>query len=146
MNPYLNQFPGNDLVQTMNKVIHANYALASEVYANQVQFVQESAKNGVENLQRFREARNATDILQAQSDCWMNSMQVVADHVQSALSTVQRSNTACADIVFGEKPLQKQPVQKEPVQKVSARKTPVRKAPVRKATATRKKAVRKTTK
>lgn len=107
MNQYLNQFTNSNFVESANKIMRSNYELANELYTKQVQVAQDAAKTGAENLQRFRDAKNATDILNAQTECLMSSMQAVVNNFQSTMEIMSRSNNTYSDVVSSEKPKQK---------------------------------------
>ena len=136
MNQYLNQFTNNNFVEAANQMMRTNYELANELYAKQVQFALDTAKSGVENLQRFRDAKNAVDILNAQSACWMSSMQAVVNNFQSTMEIMNPLNKTYSEAMNSEVQVMNSV---EPKQKPAATRK-------QKPTAIRKKTAKKTAK
>ncbi|MDH3694906.1 MAG: phasin family protein [Gammaproteobacteria bacterium] len=136
MNQYLNQFTNDNFVETANQIMRKNYELVNELYAKQVQFAQDAAKSGVENLQRFRDAKNAADILNAQSACWMSSMQAVVNNFQSTMEIMNPLNKTYSEAMNSEVQVMNSV---EPKQKPAATRK-------QKPTAIRKKTAKKTAK
>ncbi len=102
MNELLNQFANKTFSGAAEKLMRANYELAGELYAQQLQLAHEVATSGARHLQQFRSAKNATDLLNAQSEYWTNSMDTIFGGVQSTLEIANRSSKLYSEVLGSE--------------------------------------------
>jgi hypothetical protein len=104
MNELSNQFANKNFTGTAEKLLQANYELAGQLYAQQLQLAREVAKSGAKHLQQFQNAKNATDLLNAQSECWTSSIDTFFNGFQSTLEIANRTGKLYSEMLGKETP------------------------------------------